>query len=88
METIRENNVKDAKKCSMQLASTQFKFSSWITDRNTVASNVIITTGPALISETLNATQAQTLIDLLQIHIDNIKQAEIELLARQTKAAA
>jgi hypothetical protein len=48
----------------------------------------MITTGPALITESLNSTQSQTLIDLLNLHIDNIKKAEIELIALQTKAAA
>jgi hypothetical protein len=88
MEFIRKNNMSNQKSCSMQLASTQFKFCSWITDRNTVASNIMITTGPALITESLNSTQSQTLIDLLNLHIDNIKKAEIELIALQTKAAA
>jgi hypothetical protein len=48
----------------------------------------MITTGPALIAESLNSTQSQTLIDLLQLHIDNIKKAEIELIALQAKSEA
>ena len=74
--------------CSMQLGGIELKLMSWPTERNTVAASLLITTGPVLVAETLDAEKSQILIDMLHMHIDNIKQAELDIIALQSKAAA
>lgn len=74
--------------CSMQLGGIELKLMSWPTERNTVAASMLITTGPALVSESLDAEKSQKLIDMLHVHIDNIKQAELDIIATQSKAVA
>jgi|GEM_PF-1779303 len=68
--------------------------SVWIADHRTgepqdyVAQIITIDTGACQIHEDLSAKQAQDLINMLNQHIEYIKEAELELLALQTKAAA
>lgn len=53
-----------------------------------VASALIIETGAVSIHSGLDVEKAQELIKMLEMHIETIKAAEIELIALQTKAAA
>jgi len=78
----------NTRNCSMQLGGIEIKLASWQTDSKNVAASILITTGPVLIAETLDVEKSQILIDMLNIHIDNIKKIEIDLIALQSKAAA
>jgi len=74
--------------------SLKINTSVWITHHQTgelrqdVANIITIDTGSCHIHEDLSAEQAQELINMLNQHIEYIKEAELELLALQTKAAA
>jgi len=74
--------------CNMQLGSIEIKLMSWQTERNTIASSMLLTCGPVLITETLDAEKSQALIDMLQLHIENIKLNELDIIAQLSKAAA
>ncbi len=74
--------------CSMPLGSTELKLMAWKTERLTAAASIFITVGSALIVETLDAEKTEALIRLLQAHLQNIKQVEMDLIADQTKVAA
>lgn len=79
---------RNRRNCNMQLGSIEIKLMSWQTERNTIASNMLLTSGPLLIAETLDAEKAQVLIDMLQLHIQNIKLNELDIIAQLSKAAA
>lgn len=74
--------------------SLKINTSVWMADHRTgepqdyVAKIITIDTGSCHIHENLSAEQAQELINMLNQHIEYIKEAELELLALQTKAAA
>lgn len=55
---------------------------------NSVSACLTFITGAVEVQTSVSIEKAQELIDLLQLHIETIKAAEIELLALQTKAAA
>lgn len=87
-------NPKDHNSALTHLDRCLIKTSVWMADYKTgtpndnVSAIITIDTGSCHIHESLNATQAQAMIDMLNQHIDYIKEAELELLALQTKAAA
>lgn len=53
-----------------------------------VASVLTFETGAVSVQSSVSAEKAQELIKMLELHIEIIKSAEIELLALQTKEAA
>jgi len=76
------------------LKNSTVRTSVWIKDYTTkrvedkVYSVFVIETGSARIQEYLSAIDAQVMIDILTQHIEFIKQAELELIAINSKAAA
>lgn len=76
------------------LKNSTVRTSVWIKDYTTkrvedqVYSVFVIETGLARIQENLSAIDAQVMIDILTQHIEFIKQAELELIAINSKAAA
>lgn len=98
METIRENNVKfnpdEHNTATTNTENLKISTDVWITSCTTgllqkdVSQVLVIETGACRILKILNTDLAQELINMLNQHIEYIKEAEIELLARQTKAAA
>ncbi|HEY9211065.1 MAG TPA: hypothetical protein VIO56_06605 [Methylotenera sp.] len=76
------------------LKSSIVRTSVWIKDYTTkkvedqVYSAFVIETGSARIQENLSTLDAQLMINMLNQHIDYIKQAELELIAINSKAAA
>lgn len=76
------------------LKNSTVRTSVWIKDYTTkkvedqVYSVFVIETGSARIQENLSATDAQVMINILTKHIEFIKQAELELIVINSKAAA
>lgn len=76
------------------LKNSIVRTSVWIKDYTTkkvedqVYSVFVIETGSARIQENLSAIDAQVMINILTQHIEFIKQAELELIVINSKAAA
>ena len=75
------------------IGDTTFHSSVWIrdyvpSDGEMIAAAIIVETGTARLQQSLSAVDAQAMIDMLIHHIENIKDAELELIAINTKAAA
>jgi acetyl-CoA carboxylase beta subunit len=76
------------------LNSSIVRTSVWIKDYTTkkvedqVYSVFVIESGSARMQENLSAEDAQAMINILTQHIEHIKQAELELIAINSKAAA
>lgn len=85
---VNNMSSQEAYQSAMQIGSIELKLMAWKTERKTAAASMLITVGPALIAETLDANKAELLIELLQVHIKNIKAIEMDLIADQTKVAA
>ena len=65
----------------------------WITDwvqsdGARFAAIMVIQSGDARLQTKLSAADAQSMIEMLTQHIEHIKEAELELIAIDTKAAA
>lgn len=98
MEIIRENDMRfdpdDHNRVEKTINGVEFRTATWIKDHRTLRPdnrvNVIfnVTTGQASTSIMVDSENINALIELLQLTQDNIKAAEIELLALQTKVAA
>ena len=77
-----------------EINGVNFRTSTWMKDYTTLKPdnqvNVIlhVATGQASTSMMIKTEDVNNLIELLQLTLDNIKSAEIELIALQTKAAA
>jgi hypothetical protein len=75
------------------IGNTKFQTSVWIrdwvpSDSEMIAAIISVETGTARLQESLSAANAQSMIDMLTQHIEHIKEAELELIAIDTKAAA
>lgn len=98
MEFIRDNAMKFNPNTHNHVEKTindvNFRSAVWIKDHRTaelvdhVPIILSVETGAARIGVSLNADDIHSLIDMLNLTLDNIKAAELELLALQTKAAA
>jgi hypothetical protein len=93
MEFIRENNMSRAifneKSSSIELGLSTLSLATWANaDSYHVSSVMSVWTGNAHWQVNLDADKSQALIDLLHVHIANIKANELEILALQTKVAA
>jgi len=75
------------------IGNTTFQTSVWIrdwvpSDGEMLAAIIIVETGTARLQQSLSAVDAQAMINILTQHIEYIKEAELELIAIDTKAAA
>jgi hypothetical protein len=93
MEFIRENamsnEILNSKRLSIEIDNSTISLSTWTKKGSENINSVIsICTGDAHWQANLDTNKSQALIDLLHLHIANIKANELEILALQTKAAA
>jgi len=75
------------------IGNTRFETSVWIrdwvpSDGEMIAAIICVETGTARLQQNLSADDAQAIINMLTQHIEHIKEAELELIAVNTKAAA
>ena len=75
------------------IGNTTFQTSVWIrdwvpSDGEMLAAIIVVETGAARLQQSLSAVDAQAMINMLTQHIEHIKEAELELIAINTKAAA
>lgn len=81
--------ILNSKSLSIGLNNSNLTLSTWTNEGSDyVRSAISIWAGDAHWHATLDADKSQALIDLLHMHIANIKANELEVLALQTKAAA
>ncbi|MDP3322672.1 MAG: hypothetical protein Q8S71_03895 [Hydrogenophaga sp.] len=87
-------NPDDHNSIEKNINDVNFRTSVWIKDHRTLAPddrvNVVLNvkTGSASTGLVIEEHDIHGLIEFLQMTLDHIKSAEIELLALQTKAAA
>jgi len=81
--------ILNSKRLSIGLNNSKMDLSTWTVEGKDYVNSVIsIWAGDAHWQADLDADKAQAIIDLLHLHIANIKANELEVLALQTKAAA
>ena len=87
-------NPDDHNYVEKKINDVNFRTSTWIKDHRTLQPynqvNVVfnVSTGQASTSMMIKTDDINNLIELLQLTLDNIKSAELELIALQTKVAA
>jgi len=81
--------ILNGKQSSIELGLSTLSLATWTNAGSFHVSSVMaIWTGNANWKVNLDADKSQALIDLLHLHIANIKANELEILALQTKVAA
>lgn len=81
--------ILNSKRLSIRFSNSSMDLSTWTEQSlDHVHSVISIWAGDAHWQADLDANKSQALIDLLHLHIANIKANELEILALQTKVAA
>jgi len=83
------STILNSKRLSISFSNSSMNLSTWTEKGSDYVKSVMsIWGGDAHWQADLDADKSQELIDLLHLHIANIKANELEILALQTKAAA